>query len=154
MTWPLLVVLAAIVGGAIAVRRFFPRTNRLGGGGVINLLASHYLSGRQSLCLVRLGRRAILLGVTPERITPVAEINDAEELADLVSAVERRRPNSFSSAFARFCARDHREKFADAVAEEKNVISTEKLAKAGGSIHNLLGRIRSLSQRGESAEPT
>jgi len=154
MTWPLLVVLAVIAGGAMGLRRVFPRTNRLGGGGVINLLASHYLSGRQSLCLVRLGRRAILLGVTPERIAPVAEISDAAELADLVAAVERRRPNSFSSTFARFCAGKHGERLAENADEAGSVISTERLAKAGGSVRDLVGRIRSLSQREESAEPT
>lgn len=154
MLWPLLVVLAVIAGGAVAVRKLFPRANRLGGGGVIDLLASHYLSGRQSLCLVRLGRRAVLLGVTPERIAPVLEISDPEELADVVSAVERGRPNSFSSAFARFCPRDYGGKLAERQAEGRDAVPVDRLTKAGGGVRDLVGRIRSLSEKGESAEPT
>ncbi len=154
MLWPLLVVLAIIAGGAMAIRRLFPRSNRLGGGGVIDLLASHYLSSRQSLCLVRLGRRAVLLGVTPERIVAVMEITDPEELSDLVAAVERKRPNSFTSTFARFSVRDHGGRPDEGNAEGRGVIPTERLTKAGGNIRDLVGRIRSLSEAGESAEPT
>jgi flagellar biosynthetic protein FliO len=154
LLWPLLLVLGVIAGAAFVIRKVLPRGNRLGGGGVIDVLASHYLSSKQSLCLVRLGRRAVLLGVTPERITPVAEILQPEELAEIVSAIERKRPTSFTSTFARLCARDPGKRIGEEPVERQELASNEKLTHAGESVRDLVGRIRELSGTKASAEPT
>ena len=154
LVWPLLLVLGAIAGATLVIRKILPRGNRLGGGGVIDVVASHYLSSKQSLCLVRLGRRAVLLGVTPERITPVAEILEAEELAEIVAAIERKRPTSFTSTFARLCARDSGKRVHEEPAEGQVLLADEKLTRAGEAVRGLVDRIRTLSGTPASAEPT
>jgi flagellar biogenesis protein FliO len=150
---PLLVVLGIIAGATLLIRKLLPRTNRLGGGGVIDVVASHYLSGKQSLCLVKLGRRAVLIGVTPERIATVAKIDDPNELSEIVSAMEQRRPNSFTSTLARLCTRDAGQKPGAEAVEPLLGVSTEKLAEAESSVRDLLGRIRAFGGAKASAEP-
>jgi flagellar biosynthetic protein FliO len=154
LLWPLLLVLGAIAGVAFFIRKVLPRGSRLGGSGVIDVVAHHYLSNKQSLCLIRLGRRAVLIGVTPERITPVAEISQPEELAEIVAAIERKRPTSFTSTFARLCARDPGKAVTEESVEAPDPAANEKLVRAGESLRDLVGRIRAWPETRASAEPT
>ena len=159
--WPLLVVLALIVFVALAFRKWISRSNRFGPGGVINVLAKHYLSPKQSLCLVKLGRRVMLVGVSPDCISTVAEIQDEEEAAAIVSAAERSKPGSFSSVFARLTEQDMGREPGGKVMEDEVPLAGGHLASTGANIRALVGRIRAMtsptvevSGRGTSAEPT
>ncbi|MBN2563509.1 MAG: flagellar biosynthetic protein FliO [Phycisphaerae bacterium] len=159
--WPLLVVLGLIAASVVAFRRWVPRANRLGAGGVINILARHYLSPKQSLCLVRLGPRVLLIGVSPDRINAVAEIGDPEEAAVILSAVERSKPGSFSSMFARLTERDVENEVWGAEQECGVPLANGQLARAGADVRDLIRRIRALamppvgaSRSEPSAEPT
>jgi flagellar biosynthetic protein FliO len=100
MLLPLAVVLAAIWLAARLARRVFPQAGPTGGDGVIRVLSRQALSPRQSLCLVRLGNRVVLLGVTGERINTLVDISDAEEASALIAAAARGRADSFTSALA------------------------------------------------------
>ena len=72
-----------MIGAAdYAARRWMPRIGPRVGGSSIKVLARHHLSSKQSLCLVRLGRGLVLLGVTPNHIQNVAQIQDPEEVAE------------------------------------------------------------------------
>ena len=97
MAWPLLVVLGLIFFAALAVRKFMPRGMRASGGSAINILARQHLSSKQSLCLVQVGRRVVLVGVTGEQMSALSEITDREELADLTVKLARSAPSSFSA---------------------------------------------------------
>lgn len=158
--WPLVLVLVVIAGLVFAARRWLPRSHRFGGG-VITVLARHYLSPKQSLCLVRLGQRVLLVGITPDRISPVAEISDAAEASAVISAVERGRPGSFTSILSRSADRDPEEDLTQQPIEDRIDIAPRQLAVTGANLRNLIGRIRSLavppagtSVTGASAEPT
>jgi len=102
MMWPLAAVLGTIALAAWGLRKWAVGGGRLGSTGAITVLARHYLSSKRSLCLVRLGRRVVLLGVTPEHIGAVADLGDADEAAALMAGLERTRPGSFSNAMAGF----------------------------------------------------
>ncbi len=154
LMWPLLTVLAMIGGAVFLFRKFVPRSNRLGRGGAIGVLSNHYLSSKQSLCLVRLGRRLVLVGVTPERISAVTEIGDPVEMAEIVATVERKKEGSFSSALTRFGARDSDKELSREPVEEDSWVPAERLARTGCDVRNLVDRIRTLSGSRSSAEPT
>lgn len=98
--WPLLVVLGAIALAAFIARRWLPQT-RLGasGGGPIRILARQPVSPKQSLCLVRVGRSVLLVGVSPERIETLTTITDPDAAAELVGAAESQRTGSLSGRF-------------------------------------------------------
>jgi flagellar biogenesis protein FliO len=150
--WPLLAVLATIVVLTMAVRKYFPRMNRLRGGSAVNVLATQYLSSKQSLSLVRLGRRVVLLGVTPDRISAVAEVCEPEEVAEIVASVERKKPDSFTAALARLRMQDSDERLVEEITEEDAPIPADRLARTGAGVRELAARIRALSNA--SAEPT
>ena len=161
LLWPLAIVLGVIAALAALFRRWAPRSARFGGGGVIEVLARHHLSPKQSLCLVRVGRRLVLVGVSPERISAVTEIGDPEEAAAVLSGIERGRPGSFSSVFAKLSDRDWRKPPEEAAARGEGLLPSGRMAEAGATVRDLIGRVRHLGETvdkgGEtrsSAEPT
>jgi flagellar protein FliO/FliZ len=151
MVGPLAVVLGLIAALALVLRRWMAKSNRPGPVGGINVVARHYLSGKQMLCLVQLGPRLILLGTTPERISALAEITDSAEVAHLASAA--RRGSGFSSVLTRFS----RGAAADDAAEPGD--SAELIGSPstrGGTerpLQELLSRLRAMQARPTSAEP-
>jgi flagellar biogenesis protein FliO len=133
MVWPLAAVLGTIALAAWALRKWSSGVGRLGSTGAITVLARHYLSSKQSLCLVRLGHRVILLGITPDSISAVADFN-REETAGLLAGLERARPGSFVNALA-------------GMGPEHAVKSTSDetespLDDASGRVHNLVERMK------------
>ncbi|MCG8406211.1 MAG: flagellar biosynthetic protein FliO [Phycisphaerales bacterium] len=157
--WPLGIVLGVVALCVLGFRKWMPRTNRWGGSQAIKVMSRHYLSNKQSLCLLRLGRRLVLVGVTPDRISTLGEINDPEEVATLVSAVERGRPGSFTSLFSQSTDRDlagaEKDEGGDDMIEDERLVSSQGLARTGNRVHELVERVRTLSSGiGASAEST
>ncbi|MEE8421949.1 MAG: flagellar biosynthetic protein FliO [Dehalococcoidia bacterium] len=74
-----------IVWAAIRAMRWYSRRMSGGGGATrhLQVLETRSLAPNRSLHLVRLGGRAVLLGVTPERITSLLEIGDPAEVERL-----------------------------------------------------------------------
>jgi flagellar biogenesis protein FliO len=68
--------------------------------GLIEVLGRTALSPRHSLCLVRVGPRLILLGVTPTSVSALDTVQNPELTAQLAGEAARRRPESHSAAFA------------------------------------------------------
>ena len=68
-----------------AVKRFMPQTTKKWTGGPIEIVATRSLGQRRSLMLVRVHGRTIFLGVTPQAINSLGEIDDP---ADWNSAAE------------------------------------------------------------------
>lgn len=100
--WPLGVVLVLILGGAVILRNVFAGRRRQDAGEMIKVISRHYLSPKQSICLVRVGGRVLTLGVTTERITTLAQIDDPVSAAKLVGAAESGRSGSLSGRFQSF----------------------------------------------------
>jgi len=80
----LALVIALIFLARFALRRLAPSAGRTAAGGKIEVLARTNLSPRQQLCLVRMGRRLLLVGSGPEGMRTLAEITDPAEVADLL----------------------------------------------------------------------
>lgn len=78
--WSLGLVVGLILLCAYAVKRWMPGT--LGGRqvGPFKMLARWSIATRQSLTLVQVGRRVLLLGVTPGQINTLAEVTDPAEI--------------------------------------------------------------------------
>lgn len=67
---------------------------------LIEVVGRTSLSPRQSLCLVRIGPRLVLLGVTPDAVRSLDVIDDADLVARLMGQVMQQRPDSNTAAFA------------------------------------------------------
>lgn len=81
---PLAIVLFSILAGAWFIRRFLTK-GRLGSSAAIKVLSRTCLSSKQSLVLVKIGKRVLLVGITPDHISPLADIDDPIEV-DLLTA--------------------------------------------------------------------
>jgi flagellar biosynthetic protein FliO len=75
-------VLALIFAVVIVVRRYVPSVRAMSGG-ALKVISRVHLSPKQSVALVQVGPRLILIGVTPDRLTPLGEISDPQEVSDL-----------------------------------------------------------------------
>lgn len=135
MLWPLAAVLGTIGLTAWLLRKWAGGSGRLGSSGAITVLSRHYLSSKQSLCLVRLGRRIVLLGVTPEHITAVADLGKSDEAAAIMAGLERSRSGSFTNALAGF-SRSH---FSDFKSDDANEAA---LGETSGRVQSLVDRLK------------
>jgi flagellar protein FliO/FliZ len=90
--WPLAVIGGLIFLAAWVARRWLPRNNRLSGGADIEIIARSFLSSRQSLAVVRIGRRLLIIGLSPDCISALATIDDPLEVAELIAARGRGAP--------------------------------------------------------------
>jgi flagellar biogenesis protein FliO len=70
-------------------------------GKTISILSRLSVGPKQQLMLVKIGRRAVLVGNSGGQMNPLCEISDADELAHLVGQVESEKPAAaVSGAFA------------------------------------------------------
>lgn len=145
--WPMLVVLGVIVACLAAVRKWLPQATRISGGSAVNILARQYVSSKQSLCLVKVGKRVVLVGITPEAMTTLTEIDDPEEIASLAASLQRGRQDAFSSALSRqsVAAGDVSiDEDADAI-EPSRTRRSGPIGETETRIRDLVGRIRAMS---------
>lgn len=92
-------VLLVIWGAIVAMRWYSRRMNGPGGSTRhLHVLESRALGPNRSLHLIRLGGRAVLIGVTPERINALLEIDDPEEVERLAAELDEPAvPRPFAS---------------------------------------------------------
>ena len=88
--------------------RWYNRRIQTGYGAsrAVQLLETRALGPNRSLQLVRVGHRAVLVGVTPDRINQLLEIDDPEEVERLtVAATEPRNVSAPVNALANLVSR-------------------------------------------------
>ncbi len=87
----LAIVLVLIVAVYWLVRRYLPAA-RAGDSGVLRVVARTGLTPKQSLMLIRLPRRFVLVAVSQNRVDTLCAVDDAEEVADLFARVHAPLP--------------------------------------------------------------
>jgi len=88
----------AVVLGLVAVvywvvRRWVPSV-RVSDNGAVRVVGRAPLTPKHHVSVIQLGRRLVLVGVAPDRLTSLCEIRDPEEVADVLSRMERGRQGS------------------------------------------------------------
>lgn len=138
MLQPIAVVFAIMALLTWAGRKWLPQARQASNAqSVIRVLARQHLSSKQSLCLVKLGPKVVLLGVTPESIASVLEIRDPDDAASLVAAVESTRGRSFTRAMAAFSASTEQE-------DARELDSPDRSPDANEQIKEMVRRVREL----------
>jgi flagellar biosynthetic protein FliO len=87
-------VLVLIAAGAWGLKKFSASSDGGSQGQLIEIAARKILGPKQSVCLVRVGARAVLIGVAGDSIRPLMEINDSTELHE---ALGRESSSRFSA---------------------------------------------------------
>lgn len=98
----LAVVLVLMVGAVLLLRRFIPSL-RIADHAALRIVARAGLTSKQSLALVRVGRRYVLIGIGGDGLRCLCEIDDPEETAQLSAhfGIARPSPESFDQLLAR-----------------------------------------------------
>jgi flagellar biogenesis protein FliO len=84
-------VVGLIFGARWALRRWSPAPTGPKKGGPITVVARTGVGGRQQLVLLRLGRRLLLIGNGPSGMTTLAQVTDADEVAELMDEIATRK---------------------------------------------------------------
>jgi len=87
------VVLGIIALVYWGVRRWLP-TARIGDQGAIRVVGRTAVSPKHQVALLQVGRRFVLVGVSPDRLTALGEVRDPEESAELAAWAGLGRPSS------------------------------------------------------------
>ncbi|MCK6454997.1 MAG: flagellar biosynthetic protein FliO [Phycisphaerae bacterium] len=141
LLWPTLAVLATIGAAALGLRRLLPRGVGVRSDGPIRIMARQGLSAKQSLLLVRVGRRLVLIGVSADRMETLLELPDDAESATLLAALEGAGAQSASTRFAQFLRREHAE-LARGAAEPVRAVGDVQTGVVAGSVRALSQRLR------------
>jgi len=81
------------------MKRLGPKTGQLLPAEAIEMLGYTSLSGRQRLCLIRVGRKLVLVAVSSDAIEPLTEIDDPVEVDRLVGLCASQRNGSATQVF-------------------------------------------------------
>jgi flagellar biosynthetic protein FliO len=151
----LAVVLGMIAVAALAAKKWGGKFRSAVGGGDRNLevVSRLALSPKQNVCLVRLGRQLVLLGVTPERVEALTVIDDAETVAELLaaSAPPVRQGSGFSRLFSREASDYGLMSDDEEPAEIPMATDGRELRQARLEITGLLDRLRNRGSQGAAA---
>lgn len=80
-------------------RRALPKASASLSRDVLEILGRAPLASRHHLQLIRLGRRLLLVSVTPDRAETLTEITDPDEMNHLTSLCRQQQPGSISDSF-------------------------------------------------------
>ena len=111
--------------------------------GAIKVLARHYLSGKQSLCLVQVGERMILLGVAADSIRALADFGSVSETGDAPAALGAAARTGFADVLSSVSR-----------VEAEQLQASAERRPLGDPVRALAERLKSLTNPGRSVEPT
>lgn len=80
MTFWIVVLLALFYGVARLLKRYVPVARNLFGSQTLKVVARTHLSPKQSIILVKVGQRMLVIGMTPGSMSTLSEIRDGEEM--------------------------------------------------------------------------
>ena len=108
-----MLVLSGIVAVYLLMRRFTPG-GKMADHGLLKVVARASLSPKHHVALVRVGEaRLVLVGLSSDRVTPLCEVTQPEEVADLLAAQSPGKASADRRVFGNLLQRQHLE-FEDA----------------------------------------
>lgn len=123
------VVLALLAGALVLLRRFGRGGRFLGGASLIEILARRSLGPRQDLFLVEVGPKIFLVGATRDRLAPLGEFSNPDDVALLRANAPGRREESVRSAFKESLREGLREEAAPRAPESAYATIADEIAE-------------------------
>ncbi len=151
LLWPLALVLVGIFVMFWAAKRYLPGLRRMAGSRAVEILGRAYLTPRQSVTVVKLGRRVLVIGQTAEQLSALASITDPEEVSEIVGLCESAGGNSSTATFRKIFQRMDREyedESADAAPPAEAAaddVSQEDLDRVRSELRSLAEKVRQVS---------
>jgi len=139
----LTIVVGLMIGLYYLARRFLPAARSVDSQ-ALQVVARATVSPKQSLALVHVGRRYVLVGVGSERIDVLTEVTDPEEVADLaiqVAGAGVRRGSGFETLLGRERAVYDGKDITGGGDDDDRALKT---GQGSAPVDDLLARLRSL----------
>ncbi|MBN1846410.1 MAG: flagellar biosynthetic protein FliO [Sedimentisphaerales bacterium] len=154
----LLIVLAVMGAVALVLRRTVFASGRAAAAGGIEILARNAINPKQSLCLIQLGQRLVLLGLSPNHMASLQTIEDPEDVAQILGGLEQQKVHSISNTFGKlfqkekgfFVAGEHSDENAvndlDLTDTEDQNSTTQQWYQAKGELTSLFDKVKGLAR--------
>ena len=139
----LAVVLGIILAVSYVVRRYVPAVRALGDG-ALKVVQRMPLSSKQSIALVQVGRRMVLIGIAPERVSSLSVIDDPEECAHLRAHMSKdaKKPSSdFDALLSAEAGRFERAPLESALNQSE---SSTRLRETRGHLEGMLKKLEEM----------
>lgn len=85
------IVVGLIFAARWALKRWSPAKAAAKKSGPITVIAETSVGPRQQILLVRMGRRLVLVGNGPAGMSPLAEVTNADEVAELMDEIATKK---------------------------------------------------------------
>ena len=97
----LVIVIAVILAGTYCFKRFVPTGRRMSNQGGLEIVARNAINPKQSLCLVKMGPRLLLVGLSPNHIASLDVIDDPDDIAQMMANIHGHTHLSNTSTFGK-----------------------------------------------------
>jgi flagellar biosynthetic protein FliO len=136
-----MVIVLGLIFAAAWVAKKLGGPRSFGGGGAVRVLSRNGIGPRQSVMLVKVGSRVIVVADSNGTLSPLSEITDESEIARLIHDLT---PPEKIGRFGGLLRREN-----DALGDESNLESSpsESPPDQSGEISSLMRRVRALSQQ-------
>ncbi|MBN2581664.1 MAG: flagellar biosynthetic protein FliO [Planctomycetes bacterium] len=141
---PLVVVLGIMAVVLWAARKFVPGMRRLGGSSAVRVLARTHLSPRQSITLVKVGQRILVVGQTADRLTTLAAITESDEVSQLLGECHSQTVENVSGSFKKVF-RDVDSDFAAADEPQDDGAAEPELGRVRTQLDDLARKVREVA---------
>lgn len=147
------VVIGLIIAMRLAMNKLSGRAVMGGRTGIVEVLSRTSISPRNQVMLLRLGQRIIVVSEGPTGVRTLANLDDPDEVANLLTSISASRPGSITQSFNQLLNRagtemDNPSSF---TAEHGADEDEHLIDKTRNELSNLLSRIRSMSKGGRDA---
>lgn len=127
-------VIGLVLAARVMLRRWAGPGASVGGSPMVEVLARTSVGARQSVLLLRLGKRILIVGQSSAGLSPLGSVDDPDEVADVLTAHARSKPQSISQGFSHLMQRLNRDYDKHDLAAEEGV--------DGNEVHTDLARER------------
>ena len=150
------VVLALVFGLRWLLRRGGVVSTAAPQGGVVEVLGRTTVAPRSHVVLMRVGMRILVVSDSPSGMRTLASVQDAEEVAELLGAIESAKPTSMGQSFGSVMKKlsgqwSGEDQEAIEPLEESHEATSEPISaidQAEGALSRVRGRLASLSGAG------
>lgn len=125
-------------------KKYLPGHRQLFSHPAMELLGRTHLDQKRYISLLRVGKRVIVLGISPDEISSLSEITDEEEITGILE-VARPKTDAGLTLFQRMFQRH----VVDAESAETRAVAAEKALEIEDQMSSLRERVRAIRQKEE-----
>lgn len=150
--FPAMLSVAAVCGlflvALYLIKKYLPGHRQLFSHPAMEVLGRTHLDQRRYVSLLRVGKRIVVVGVSPDEMRPLSEITDEDEITAIME-VARPKTEAGLTVFQRLFQRN----VVEAEKEEDRVMAAAKAEQLDEQMSSLRNRVREIGGRDKPKDP-